>query len=204
MCPAWQDSNGYWIDEHLMVTARDTQRRYRDNGGEGYRTLSFSCWDCAEIHEGDSWHCPVHQIDFCCKCRGGFGRRYTPALFYDERYLYERAEFANLALDRDVGTGIHLLKDVPMTCLGIPETVTLQQRNQVINAQIEDCRRRAEADGSGYAGLVDSSEERGADWLNISRQRPGEGAYRPSVQDEDWNLKPHLRGLRPANPGIRL
>ena len=31
-CPASVDTNGYSISEHSMVTVRDTQRRYREDG----------------------------------------------------------------------------------------------------------------------------------------------------------------------------
>ena len=72
-----------------MVTVRDTQRRYREEAGKGYLTRSFHCWDCATMCEGDSWHCPLHQVDFCVNCRGHFGRAYAPYFFYEHAYIYE-------------------------------------------------------------------------------------------------------------------
>ena len=198
-CPAWQEKDRTWIPQHTMVTVRDTQRRYRDAGGRGYRTLSFHCWLCAAIVEGDSWHCPAHQVDICQKCQGPFGRRHVPTLFYEERYIHERAEFRNLTLDVDWRTGIHLLQNIPRTCLGKPEEVSLHVRDRAIEIQIEDCRRRAAEDAAKKEkAWTKTSEEEHDTMARI------EGAYRPSDRTEDWNLPYYLRGLRPQNPKIPL
>ena len=85
VCPAWQEKDGTWIPQHSMVTVRDTQRRYREAGGRGYRTLSFHCWNCATLVAGDSWHCPAHQVDICQRYQGWFGRSHIPALFLMRR-----------------------------------------------------------------------------------------------------------------------
>ena len=45
-CPAQVDLHDQEISDHRMLTVRGTQRRYRENGGRGYRTIQFFCWQC--------------------------------------------------------------------------------------------------------------------------------------------------------------
>lgn len=64
-CPVRETKGRVTVDRHDMVTARGTQRRFRDHAGRGFLTLDFHCWWCGEQKTGDSWHCPYHQTDYC-------------------------------------------------------------------------------------------------------------------------------------------
>ena len=143
MCPALVDLHQYEINEHRMLTVRGTQRRYRENGGNGYRTTLFFCWQCANIVDGDSWHCPFHGIDYCKDCMGELGRNYVPYLFFEELYVRERSEYDNLEEDRDFETGLYFLEKIPRTCFGSPKHVSFRERDAIFAEQIVGCRQRA-------------------------------------------------------------
>ena len=146
-CPALVNLKRYPVPEHTMHTVRGTQRRYRENGGNGYRTTLFFCWNCAVLVDGDSWHCPIHGIDYCMECKGSFGRDQIPSLFFDYQYINERAEYEGLTPeDHDFHTGLYLLEDVPRTCFGNPKHVSFQERDNKIDEQMEKCRKLAAAE----------------------------------------------------------
>ena len=76
-----------------MYSARECARRYLSNGGMGPLTTSFHCWRCGDTKAGDSWHCPVHQTDFCQECGGEISRMSLPRTWDNPVYVQERKEY---------------------------------------------------------------------------------------------------------------
>ena len=80
-------------ERHAMYTARECSRRYFSDGGIRVQTTSYHCWRCGHMKIGDSWHCPVHQTDFCQRCEGPINRMALPKTWLDEVYVKERKTF---------------------------------------------------------------------------------------------------------------